>query len=115
MSAKTLDFSETSEETDRSSYVRRVIQDLLALFLTKFLSLAFGYPSGSGCSKLMMSLVNDSLKFQKSVSNIRQYFLLKKMREAFAVQSFSHFFNKKYQYVWLQSRKTVDFLTSSLS
>ena len=34
--------------------------------------------SGPGCSKLTASLVNDSLKFQTSVSNIHQYFLLKK-------------------------------------
>ena len=33
---------------------------------------------GPGCSKLMTSLVNDSLKFQTLISQICQYFLLKK-------------------------------------
>ena len=42
-----------------------------------------------GCSKLKMSLVNVLLKFQKLLSQIHQYFL------------FSHFFNKKYQCIWL--------------
>ena len=36
------------------------------------------YPSGPGCSKLMTSLVNVSLKFQTLISEIRHYFLLKK-------------------------------------
>ena len=35
-------------------------------------------PSGSGCSKLTTSLINVSLKFQTLISQIRQYFLLKK-------------------------------------
>ena len=34
--------------------------------------------SGSGCLKLTMSLVNVSLKFQTLISNVCQYFLLKK-------------------------------------
>ena len=34
--------------------------------------------SGPGCSKLTISLVNVSLKFQTLISNIRQYFLSKK-------------------------------------
>ena len=34
--------------------------------------------SGPGCSKLTMSLVNVSLKFQLSKNEICQYFLLKK-------------------------------------
>ena len=33
---------------------------------------------GPGCSKLMTSLVNVSLKFQTSISDLSQYFLLKK-------------------------------------
>ena len=36
------------------------------------------FSPGPGCSKLKILLVNDSLKFQTSVSQIRQYFLLKK-------------------------------------
>ena len=35
--------------------------------------------TGPGCSKLTTSLVNVSLKFQKSKTKICQYFLLKKM------------------------------------
>ena len=47
--------------------------------------------TGPGCSKLTTSLVNVSLKCQKLISNIRQYFLLKKCEKC---KSFSHFFNK---------------------
>ena len=35
---------------------------------------------GPGCSKLTMSLVNVSLKFQMLISQICQYFLLKNVR-----------------------------------
>ena len=35
------------------------------------------YYSGSGCSKLTTSLVNVSLNFQKLISQICQYILLK--------------------------------------
>ena len=35
--------------------------------------------TGPGCSKLTTSLVNVLLKFQTLISEIRQYFLLKKM------------------------------------
>ena len=37
------------------------------------------YLPGPGCSKLTMSLVNISLKFQTLLSQVCQYFLLKKM------------------------------------
>ena len=49
---------------------------------------------GPGCSKLTMSQVNISLKFQTSVSNIRQYFLLKKCKKIMQCKSFSHFSTK---------------------
>ena len=39
------------------------------------------YRSGPGCSKLTTSLVNDSLKFQTLISQICQYFLLKKCKK----------------------------------
>ena len=39
--------------------------------------------SGPGCSKLRTSLVNVSLKFQRLISQIRQYFLLKKWEKLF--------------------------------
>ena len=62
------------------------------------------------CSKLTTSLVNVSLKFQTIISEICQYFLLKKCEKLLHCKSFSHFFDKKNQCNWLESRKT---LTSS--
>ena len=38
------------------------------------------YKSGPGFTELTTSLVNVSLKFQKLISQIHQYFLLKKLR-----------------------------------
>ena len=52
---------------------------------------------GSGCSKLTTSLVNVSLNFQKLISQICQCFLLKKCEKLLH----SHFFNKKFQCIWL--------------
>ena len=69
-------------------------------------------PSGPGCSKLTTSLVNETLNFQMLISQISQYFLLKKCEKLLHCKSFSHFFNKKYQCVWLQSHKTLNELTS---
>ena len=57
--------------------------------------------TGPGCSKLTTSLVNVSLKFQTLISQICQYFLLKKCEKLLQCKSFSHFFNKKYQCIWL--------------
>ena len=60
--------------------------------------------SGPGCSKLTTSLVNVSLNFQKLISQICQYFSLKKCEKLLhflQCKSFSHFFNKKYQCFWL--------------
>ena len=57
--------------------------------------------TGPGCSKLTMSLVNASLKFQKLISQICQYFLLQKCGKLLQCKSFSHFFNKKFQCIWL--------------
>ena len=50
--------------------------------------------SGPSCSKLTTSLVNISLKFQMLISEISQYFLLKKCEKLLHSKSFSHFFNK---------------------
>ena len=47
-------------------------------FLISLRLVFLGYTPGPGCSKLTMSLVNVSLKFQTLISNICQYFLLKK-------------------------------------
>ena len=57
--------------------------------------------SGAGCSKLTTSLVNVSLKFQTSKTEICQYFLLKKCEKLLQCKSFSHFFKKKFQCIWL--------------
>ena len=67
--------------------------------------------TGPGCSKLTTSLVNEALKFQTLISQIRQYFLLKKCEKLLHLKkcekllqckSFSHFFNTKYQFFfWL--------------
>ena len=57
--------------------------------------------SGPSCSKLMTLLVNISLNFQKLISQIYQYFLLKKCEKLLQCKSFSHFFNKIYQCIWL--------------
>ena len=46
------------------------------------------------------SLVNVSVKFQMLISEIFQYFLLKKCEKLLQCKSFSHFFNKKYQKIW---------------
>ena len=52
--------------------------------------------SGPGCSKLTTSLVNVSLKFQTLLSEIFQYFLLKKCEKLLQCKRFSHFFNKNF-------------------
>ena len=57
--------------------------------------------AGPGCSKLTTLLVNVSLKFQTLISEICQYFLLKKCEKFLQCKSFSHFFNKKYQCICL--------------
>ena len=63
------------------------------LFKSVALTLIQQQQSGPGCSKLTTSLVNDSLKFQTLISQICQYFLLKKCEKLLQCKSFSHFFN----------------------
>ena len=65
-----------------------------------------------GWSKLKTLLVNVSLKFQMLISEMCQYFLLKKCVKLLQSKSFSHFFNQKYQCIWLLSPKTLNELTS---
>ena len=67
------------------------------------------HTSGPGCSKLTISLVNVSLKFQMLISEICQYFLLKKMEKLLQCKSFSHFFNKN---ISVFGYKVVKHLTS---
>ena len=52
----------------------------IRLLLEEFCSA--GKQTGPSCSKLTMSLVNVSLKFQTLISEIRHYFLLKKCAKA---------------------------------
>ena len=73
---------------------------MLGIMLSKEQLIRVGIKSRPGCSKLTTSLVNVSLNFQKLISQIRQYFLLTKC-EKLLHKSFSHFFNKKFQYIWL--------------
>ena len=49
---------------------------------------------GASCSKLTMSLVNDSLKFQMAILQIHCYFLLKKC-ENLCFAKDSHIFSTK--------------------
>ena len=56
--------------------------------------------SGPSYSKLTMSLVNVSLKFQMLISEMWQYFLLKKCK-LLQCKSSSHVFKKNYQCIWL--------------
>ena len=68
--------------------------------------------SGPSCSKLTMSLVNDSLKFTSSDTQIRWNFLLKKMWVAFAVQKLLTFFSvKNIRILYIESAKTVNQMT----
>ena len=50
---------------------------------------------GSSCSKLTTSLVNISLKFQMLISEIWQYFLLKKCEKLCSAKAFFIFFFNK--------------------
>ena len=51
--------------------------------------------TGPSCSKLTMSLVNDSLKFQMAVLQIQLLFFVEKMSESSAVQRILTFFQQK--------------------
>ena len=51
--------------------------------------------AGPSCAKLRMSLVNETLNFQMLISQIRQYFLLKKCVKLLHCKSFFHFFQQK--------------------
>ena len=61
--------------------------------ITCFLFLS-SFTSGPGCSKLTTSLVNVSLKFKMLISEICQYFLLKKYEK---LQKLLSFLQQKYQ------------------
>ena len=60
-----------------------------------------GWQPGPACSKLTTLLVKVSLKFQTLISQICQKFLLKKCEKLLQCKSFSHFFIKKIQCIFL--------------
>ena len=60
-------------------------------------------------SKLMMALVNVSLKFQALISQIYQYFCRKKCEKLLHCKSFSNFFNKN---ISVFGYKVIKHLTS---
>ena len=68
-----------------------------------------GKTPGPGCSKLTMSLVNISLKFQKLIFKIRIFFLMKKCETLLQCKSSSHCFNKN---ISAFGNKVVKHLTS---
>ena len=73
-----------------SSYVRFFLQIYIETNVNISNKINF---SGPGCSKLMMSLVNVSLKFQTLISQM--IFFVEKMCEAFALQKLLSFFQQK--------------------
>ena len=70
------------------------------------------HTSGSSCSKLMTSLINDSLQFTSSDTQICWIFLLKKMWVAFAAQKLLTFFSaKNIRILCIESAKRVNEMT----
>ena len=67
--------------------------------------------SGPSCSNLTMSLVNDSLKFTSSDTQICWFFFWWKMWVAFAVQKLLTFFSKNIRILCIKSAKTVNEMT----
>ena len=102
--------------SDVHRYIRKVrdktMMVVLFLYMKPLVAGFYQNSSGPCCSKLTTSLVNVLLDFQKLISQICQYFLSKKCEKLLQCKSFSHFFNKKYQYIWLYSPKTLNELSS---
>ena len=73
-------------------YIVGKITPLLANELMEELDV---FRSGPGCSKLTTSLVNEPLKFQMLISQIGQYFLLKKHVRSFCNAKASLIFSTK--------------------
>ena len=55
-------------------YFEALMSCLIWSIVSRSLYMIWGIQSGPGCSKLTTSLVNVSLKFQKSKTEICQYF-----------------------------------------
>ena len=81
------------------SYISLAVALLLSLIIL-FFTITVLYTIWL-CSNLTTSLVNVSLEFRALISNISQYLLLKKCEKLLQCKSFSYFFNKKYQCIWL--------------
>ena len=89
-----------ASQRDHHSYMKFMLSSKLTQWSQKLIYL-LKYRSGPGCSKLTTSFINVSLKFQTLISQICQYFLLKKCEKALHCRSFSHICNKKYYCIWL--------------
>ena len=96
--------SNNPAEIRHKYYFSRIISSCSINFHT-----IFQYRTGPSCSKLRMSLVNVSFKFQTLISDLRQYFLLNKCEKLLQCKSFSHFFNKN---ISVFAYKVVKHLTS---
>ena len=88
-------------ETSSVSLQAKGLKDLSKTLNGMVILKALCNESGPGCSKLTTLFLNISLNFQKLISQTCQYFLLKKCEKRLQCKSFSHFFNKKFQCIWL--------------
>ena len=73
----------------------------------------FDSVSGPGCSKLMMSLVNVSLKLSSLNTTYTPNFLLKNMSSFCKSKSYSHFFSKNTCELVIVLIRTVNILTTN--
>ena len=80
-------------------YIKEYSLDTVLTFVS--FQLLLSQTTGPSRSKLTTSLFNVSLNFQKLISQICQYFLLKKFEKLLQCKSFSNFFIKKFQCIWL--------------
>ena len=90
-------------QSDSSQKIYNLPEMPMKLLSFETASKSVYYHPGPDCSKLTTSLVNVSIKFQMLLFQIHQYFLLKKCKKLLhcKCKSFSHFFQQKYQYIWL--------------
>ena len=95
-----MNVGESGADTDTSMDVSDAYVDIVS-YITGLKVITIYNQSGPGFSKLTTSLVKVSLNFQKLISQICQYFLSKKYEKLLQCKSFSYFFNKKYQCIWL--------------
>ena len=95
---------------ERVKYQKAVLMfKIMNTVIPSYLNNLYSYTPGPGCSKLTTSLVNVSLKFLTLISQICQYFLLKKCEKLLQCKSFSHIVNKN---ISVFGYKVVKHLTS---